>query len=118
MRMTVWVAGFGAATSLAALALAGVHAGLSVATGAALALGNFMLLRVIVQKIVVGDMHQKGPVVGLLFLKMGALMGLVYLVIARHWVEPVPFMVGLSTLVAGLIANMLLAPRDSRQNEI
>jgi hypothetical protein len=33
-------------------------------------------------------------------------------------VEPVPFMVGLSTLVAGLIANMLLAPRDSRQNEI
>jgi hypothetical protein len=117
MRMTVWVAGFGAATSLAALALAGVHAGLSVATGAALALANFMLLRVIVQKIVVGDMQQKGPVVGLLFLKMGGLMGLVYVVIARHWVAPIPFMVGLSTLVAGLIANMLLAPRESRQNE-
>ena len=117
VRMTVWVAGFGAATSLAALLLAGVHAGLSVATGAALALGNFMLLRVIVQKIVVGDMQQKGPVVLLLFLKMGALMGLVYWLIARQWVAPIPFIVGLSTLVAGLIANMLLAPRESRQNE-
>jgi hypothetical protein len=62
-------------------------------------------------------MHQKGPVVGLLFLKMGGLMGMVYLVIARHWVRPIPFMVGLLTLVVGLIANMLLAPRESRQNE-
>lgn len=117
VRMTVWVAGFGAATSLGVLAFAGARAGLSAGVGAALALANFMLLRIIVQKIVVGDMQHRGPVVGLLFFKMGALMGLVYLVIARHWVDPIPFTVGLSSLVAGLIATMLLAPSESRQNE-
>ena len=117
VRMTVWVAGFGAATSLAVLAFAGARAGMSAAVGAALALANFVLLRIIVQKIVLGDMQHRGPVVALLFFKMGALMALVYLVIARHWVEPIPFTVGLSSLVAGLISTMLLAPRASRQNE-
>lgn len=116
-RMTVFVAVLGLLTSLAALVLAGSHAGLSTAVGATLALANFMLLRTIVARIVDGDMHRKGSVVGLLFLKMGVLMGLVYLVIARHWVEPIAFTVGLSSLVVGLISSSLFGLRDGRQNE-
>lgn len=117
IRMTVFVAGLGLGTTLAALLLAGSHAAVSAATGAALALANFLLLRTIVQRIVLGDMHRKAPVIFLLFLKMGGVMALVYVVISRHWVEPIAFTVGLSSLVVGLIANSLFAPRDSRQNE-
>src|SRR5262245_52236384 len=117
IRMTAFVAVLGLATSLGALAVAGPRAGVSTAAGAALALANFLLLRTIVQKIVVGDMHRKLPVIGLLFLKMGGVMVLVYLAIIREWVEPIPFTIGLSSLVVGLIANSLLTQRESRQSE-
>jgi hypothetical protein len=116
-RMTVFVAVLGLLTSLTALGLAGSHAGLSTAVGAALALANFLLLRTIVVRIVDGAMDRKGPVIGLLFLKMGALMALVYLVLAREWVEPVPFTVGLSSLVVGLLASSLFGLGEGRQNE-
>jgi hypothetical protein len=39
------------------------------------------------------------------------------LVISRHWVQPIPFTVGISSLVVGLIASSALSSRDSRQNE-
>jgi hypothetical protein len=116
-RMTVFVAALGLATSLAVLLVGGSHAGLSTAAGAALALANFLLLRTIVQKIVTGDMQRKLPVIGLLFLKMFGVMGLVYLVIIREWVEPIPFTIGLSSLAVGLIANSLLTQREGRQSE-
>jgi hypothetical protein len=56
-------------------------------------------------------------VIGLLFLKMGAVMGLVFLVIIRGWVTLIPFTIGLSTLSVGLIANSLLWQREDRQSE-
>jgi len=117
MRMTSFVAALGLATSCAVFIAGGVHAGLSTAAGAALALANFVLLRTIVQRIVTGDMHRKLPVIGLLFLKMGAVMGLVFLVIIREWVAPIPFTIGLSTLAVGLIANSLFMHREDRQSE-
>lgn len=113
--MTVFVAFLGLATSLAELALGGVHAGVSSAAGAALALSNFLLLRTIVQKIVSGDMHRKLPVIALLFFKMGAVMALVSVMILREWVAPIPFTIGLSSLAVGLIANSLLMQRDDRR---
>jgi ATP synthase I chain len=119
-RMIVFVALLGLTTSVAALLLVGSQAALSVGVGATLALANFVLLRTIVAKVVDGALHRKGPVIGLLFLKMGGLMGLVYLVIARHWVEPIAFTVGLSSLVVGLIASSFVGMRDgrdSRENE-
>lgn len=116
-RMTVFVAVLGLLTSVAALLLVGSQPALSVGVGAALALVNFLLLRSIVVRIVDGALHRKGPVIGLLFLKMGGLMGLVYLAIARGWVEPIAFTVGLSSLVVGLIASSFVGLRDGRQNE-
>ncbi len=119
VRMIAFVAFLGLATSLAVLAAGGVHAGVSSAAGAALALANFLLLRTIVQKIVTGDMHRKLPVIALLFFKMGAMMALVSVMILREWVAPIPFTIGLSSLAVGLIANSLLPQRgrETRQSE-
>jgi len=117
IRMTVIVAAFGLATTIAAFLVGGSHTGVSTAAGAALALANFMLLRTIVQKIVVGDMHRKAPVIFLLFFKMGGVMALVAVLILRKWVEPIPFTLGLTSLVVALIANSFLTTRDNRQNE-
>jgi hypothetical protein len=117
MRMTLFVAALGLATAVAAYFVGGTRAAVSTAAGAALALANFLLLRTIVQKIVLGDMHRKAAVIGLLFLKMAGVMGLVSLVIIREWVEPIPFTIGLSSLVVGLIANSLVTQREGRQSE-
>lgn len=115
--MAIFVAFLGLATSLAVFAAGGMKAGLSSAGGAALALVNFVLLRTIVQKIVSRDMQQKLPVVALLFIKMGVLMGLICLVIIRGWVEPIPFLVGISCLAIGLIASSLLTQRASSEGQ-
>jgi len=117
IRMTVFVAAFGLVTTVGAFLVGGSHTGVSTAAGAALALANFLLLRTIVQKIVLGDMHRKAPVIFLLFLKMGGVMGLVAVMILRQWVEPIAFTVGLSSLVVALIVNSFTSTRDSRQNE-
>ncbi len=106
-RMTLFVAAFGAALTIASYAVAGRAAAYSTLTGAGLGLANFLLLRAIVVRVVEGDMHRRGPFIGLIFLKMGVLMGLVYWVIAKHWVEPVAFTVGISSLVVGLIVSSL-----------
>jgi hypothetical protein len=116
-RMTVFVAVLGALTSAVALLLVGREAAQSVGLGAALALVNFLLLRSIVVRVVDGAMYRKGPMIGLLFLKMGGVMGLVYLVIARGWAEPIAFSVGLSSLVVGLIGSSFVGLRDGRENE-
>jgi lipid-A-disaccharide synthase-like uncharacterized protein len=112
--MALFVAALGLATSLAVMLAGGMNAGLSTLAGAALALANFVLLRTIVQKIVTRDMHQKLPVIALLFVKMGVLMGLICLVIIRGWVEPIPFTIGISCLAIGLIVSSLLTQHEGQ----
>ncbi len=108
-RMTVFVAAFGIAVTAICYFVAGRAAAYSTGTGAGVALANFLLLRAIVVRVVEGDMHRKAGLLGLIFLKMGALMWLVYWVVAKHWVEPIAFTVGLSSLVVGLIVSSFLA---------
>jgi hypothetical protein len=99
------VAAFGAAISLACLCFAGPFSGLSSAVGSVLALVNLVVLRSIVLRVVSGDIHTKLPLVGLIFLKMGGFMFLVFWLITKHWVEPVALTLGLSSLAVGLIAG-------------
>jgi hypothetical protein len=99
------VAAFGAAISLACLSFAGTFAGFSSAVGAVLALVNLVVLRSIVLRVVSGDIHTKLPLVALIFVKMGVFMFLVFWLITKHWVEPVAFTLGLSSLAVGLIAG-------------
>ncbi len=106
-RITLFVAALGLCTTLIAFFAFGAEAATSTGVGATLGFANLLALRRLVGRITEGGLAGKGLVVVLLFAKMGALMGLVFLVIARKWVEPIPFVVGLSTLVVGLITAAL-----------
>lgn len=106
-RLALSVALFGAGVSLASYSVAGGFAGWSTAVGSALALVNLVVLRSIVLRVVAGDIHTKTPLLGLIFIKMGVLMFLVYLFITKQWVEPIAFTIGLSSLVVGLISGSL-----------
>ncbi|MET0387858.1 MAG: ATP synthase subunit I [Polyangiales bacterium] len=107
-RLPLFVAAFGAAMSLAALGFGGQVAGWSTAVGSALALVNVLVLRTVVLRVVSGDIHKKLPLLLLIVFKMGAFMVLVYWLITKHWVEPVAFTVGLSSLVVGLLTGSLI----------
>jgi hypothetical protein len=116
-RLILIVAALGLAISLGSLLVAGSHAGLSAAAGSALALVNLLVLRTLVSHLVGGDIHLKLPFLALVFVKMGAMMALVYWAIARGWVEPMAFTVGLSSLVIGLIAGSLFLTRSGSRSE-
>jgi hypothetical protein len=116
-RLTLVVAAFGLVISMAELALAGAHAGMSAAVGAALAILNLVVLRTILVRIVVGDFHNKLTLVSLIFVKLGGFMFLVYWLISKHIVEPIAFTVGFSSLVAGLIAGSLFIARSRQRSE-
>jgi hypothetical protein len=116
-RLTLSVAAFGAVISLGSFWVGGSQAGLSTAAGSVLALLNLVVLRTIVLKVIEGDIHNKLPLLALIFIKMGVFMGLVYSAIAHHWVEPIAFTIGLSSLVVGLIAGSLAVPRPSVRSE-
>jgi hypothetical protein len=116
-RLTVIVAAFGLAMSVGGLVVAGSHAALSAAAGSALALVNLLVLRTLVLHLVDGDIHLKLPFLALVFVKMGAMMALVYWAISHGWVEPIAFTVGLSSLVIGLIAGSLFLTRSGSRSE-
>jgi len=101
------------AIAVLTLVNSGFFAGFSAAAGALLALANLVALRTIVSRIVSGDMHTKLPLLALIFVKMGVLLVLVYWLIANHWVQPVAFTLGLSSLVVGMITGSLMLNRSS-----
>jgi hypothetical protein len=116
-RLTKCVAAFGLLISLGSVLMAGPYAGLSAAAGAALALLNLLVLRTLVLRVMEGEIHRKMSLLFLIFLKMGAFLTLVSLAIARHWVEPIAFTVGLSSLVVGLITGSLVVTRFGSRSE-
>jgi ATP synthase I chain len=116
-RLVPFVAAFGSLISLGSLAFAGAHAAWSTAAGSLLALLNLVVLRTLVSRIVAGDIHAKLPLLSLIFVKMGVFMFLVYLAITNHWVEPIAFTVGLSSLVVGLITGSLYVARSDPRSE-
>lgn len=116
-RLVPCVATFGAAISLATLGLGGAFRGWSAAAGAVLALVNLLVLRSILLRVVMGDIHTKLPLLALIFVKMGGVMALVYWLITMHWVEPVAFTIGLSSLVVGLITGSLFVNRARQRSE-
>jgi hypothetical protein len=111
------VATFGAAISLACLSLASPFSAWSSAVGSVLALVNLVVLRTIVLRVVSGDIHTKLPLLSLVFVKMGLFMFLVFLFINKHWVEPLSFTLGLSSLAIGLITGSLFVARARQGSE-
>jgi len=107
-RMQVLVVGFGVASTLGVYGVSGLDACRSTAIGAVLALINWLLLRFLVGLVVSSSMRSKPLLAFMVLLKMGALMGLIAYCVASDWVQPIPFVVGLSSLVVGLLLGSVL----------
>jgi hypothetical protein len=115
-RLTWFILGLGVAVTAAAYALHGRAAGQSAAAGAGVALGNWALLRFILTRVVSGNMRSKAAFSGLLVVKMGALLGVVFVLLHNRWVEPLPFTLGVSSLVVGSLLGSfahVLTSKDS-----
>ena len=102
-RMTVFILGLGVLASLGALLLAGPTKALSVATGVAVAVANWYLLRFIVGRVVSGNVRNQAAFSFVLFLKMGGLMALVFFLLRSGYFAPIPFTIGMSCLVVGAL---------------
>lgn len=106
--MSVFIVGLGLALTVGAYGYAGGVAGRSAGIGAVIACVNWFLLRFLVGRVISGSVKVKAGLVFAVLLKMGALMGLIALLIAAGWVEPIAFVVGLSALVGGLLFGSFL----------
>ena len=108
-RLTWFIFGLGLCATAGAYALFGRVAAQSTLAGAALALGNWTLLRFILQRIIRGTIRSKAAFSGLLVVKMGVLMALVFVVLRSGLFEPIAFTVGVSCLVVGALLGSLIS---------
>ena len=104
-RLTWFIAGFGVLAVVVMQVLYGVDAATSAAVGGAVALGNWFLLRLIVDRVVGGSVRRQVGLSFLLIAKMGALIALVFLLLRSGLVELMPFTAGVSSLMAGALAG-------------
>lgn len=102
-RLTWFILGFGLLTTAVVYALFGAVAAQSAGVGTVVALGNWFLLRFIVGRVVSGDVRGQAKFSLLLVAKMGALFGVVFVLIRTGLVQAVPFTAGLSSLVIGAL---------------
>jgi hypothetical protein len=108
-RVTWFILGLGAAATIAAYAMGGRHAAASAAAGAAVAVANWLLLRFIVSRVVSGTVKNQAAFSFVLVAKMGALMGIIFVVLRSGLVQSIPFTVGVSTLVVGSLVGSLVS---------
>jgi hypothetical protein len=108
VRLTWFIAGFGVLAVVLMLVRSGVDAATSAGAGAAVALGNWFLLRLIVDRVIGGSVRKQAGLSFLLIAKMGGLVGLVFLLLRSGYVQVVPFTIGVSSLMAGAIFGSFL----------
>ena len=103
--MTAYIVGASVALTVAAIVLGGVGTGIGAAAGGALAVGNWLVMRWVGERLMVAN--DKGRLVWgtLLGLKMFVLMGICWLVLSFGGVDPIGFTIGLSGLVIGALAG-------------
>jgi hypothetical protein len=108
-RMTYYVVALGLIAVGAVYALMGAESAISTACGVAVGLLNWFIQKFIVGRLLSsgGQKSQLGAA-ALLFLKMGLLMGGLFVLLRSGLVQLIPFTVGISTLVVGVIAGGLV----------
>lgn len=117
-RLTWFILGLGLVVTGVVYARFGLDAARSAAVGAAVAVANWFLLRVIVARVVSGGVRTQTKFSLLLVAKMGALFALVFVLIRGGLVAAVPFTAGLSSLaVGGLLGSLVHAMTASTPNE-
>ena len=121
-RMTYYVVGLGLIAVVAVYGVMGARAAQSTAIGVGVGLLNWFIQKFIVGRLLLSSGSQKSQLgaAALLFLKMGLLMGGLFVLLRSGLVQLIPFTVGISTLVLGVIAGGLIqsltAPRAA-ENE-
>ena len=106
--MTYFVMALGVVAVGAVYALMGGAAALSTAIGVGVGLLNWFIQKFIVGRLLSGGQKSQLGAALLLFLKMGLLMGGLFVLLRSGLVQLIPFTVGISTLVVGVIAGGLI----------
>jgi hypothetical protein len=107
-RMTYYVVALGLIAVGSVYALMGSEAAISAAIGVAVGLLNWFIQKFIVGRMLSGGQKSQLGAAALLFLKMGLLMGGLFVLLRSGFVQLIPFTVGISTLVVGVIAGGLI----------
>jgi hypothetical protein len=118
-RLTWFIAALGAVVSVAITATQGAWAGASAAAGVAIALANWFVLKLIVDRLLGGSIQRQAGLAIVLIAKMGAFMAAVYLLLMGGYVLPIPFTFGVSTLMAGpllgSLVHVLMTPKTESE---
>ncbi|WP_437633129.1 ATP synthase subunit I [Sorangium sp. So ce854] len=105
-----WVAGTAAVLSVAGLLAYGVRAALGVAIGGAIATANLYVFARIVDAFISRRGHTVSWTV-IAMVKLGALMGGVWLILKSEAVSGLALMVGYASLVVGISLGTLFGPK-------
>lgn len=107
-RIGIWIGALAVVFPVVAL-LAGSRTQtiVGIAVGGLLAALNFIAIERIASKVVRGSVRTQAILMGLLVLKMSALMVLVYFLVRKVGVDAVGFVIGLTTLVVGVLFEAL-----------
>jgi hypothetical protein len=106
-RLSYYVIALGLIVVLAVYGAMGAHAARSAGVGVCVGLANWYLLRFIVGRLLSGGQKSQLGAAGLLFVKMGLLIGGLFVLLRSGMVELIPFTLGVSTLVVGVLAGSL-----------
>ncbi len=107
-RINASVLALGVLFSFATLLAFGVDAALGAAIGATVGFANWRLLKWIIERVTRPRGDKGQPVfVAVLVLKMGALMGVSWLLMAKLDVHPGGFAIGIGALVVGMLVGAL-----------
>jgi hypothetical protein len=106
--MTYVVIALGVIAVGAVYGLMGAESALSTAIGAGIGLLNWFMQKFIVGRLLSGGQKSQLGAAALLFLKLGLLMGGLFVLLQSGLVQLIPFTVGISTLVVGVIAGGLI----------
>jgi hypothetical protein len=107
-RITFLIAASGVILAVVTTVLAGFAAGLGAVVGATVAVANWLVLRWVVRRVVRASNGQRAGLMILLVGKMGALVALCWILIARAGVDPIGFVVGSSALFVGIVLGASL----------
>ena len=107
-RLTWFIAALGTVVSVAVTATQGAWAGASAAAGVAVALANWLVLKLLVDRLLGGSMQRQAGLAVVLIAKMGGFMAAVFLLLQGGYVQPIPFTLGVSTLMAGPLLGSLI----------
>ena len=107
-RLTWFIVAVGAVTTAATAATHGRWPGVSSAAGVALALANWFALRLLVDRLLGGSIRRRAGLALVLVAKMGAFMGVAFLLLQSGYVQPLPFTLGVSSLMVGPMLGSLL----------